>query len=295
MKIKNTKKKRVLFVYRESFTDIPFLVKSTRYIINSLRKKYSLVTYQNLDSGVIELVRSNIQSHKFDALVTHVPYKSPSARNLGGLSFFLRERIELSESYQDSLLILRQIKLLTDIPIIAYTGAGDSPLIADIFWETGGVDRIMPKTIDSQKDSKEIINALDTLIQNYEKLPLSIPEPVIETEGNYTTAKVRVNLNGAVGFMSASVIAKECDRYKGRVLLKKLGNEDNGEPCDAKMTLDLLAFQILEGEEISILVEGLDEKAERLVKRLYYVLSCRYQFTMNLDSSEMKEGIKKRI
>jgi len=294
MEIKSSecKNKKILFVYRDYPSDTSGY-KTTMHIIESLKEKYEVVTYCDLDEKVINLISSVSRDKQFSAMVTHVPYKSSSGRILG-VSHFMRERIELSEAYQDSLLILRQIKMLMDIPIIAYTGAGESPIIANVFWEGGGVDHIVPKTTDLQKDSKEIISNLKTLIQHYEKLPLVIPEPVIKTEGDSSVVEVRVNLNTGVGLVSAAAIAKECKSYRGNVLWKKIDNTQETELYDAKTTLGFLSALILEGEKINIFVEGSDEKAKSLIKRLYFAFSSRYSFTMNLKKLEIKENINEK-
>jgi len=294
MEIKSSecKNKKILFVYRDYPSDTSGY-KATMHIIESLKEKYEVVIYCDLDEQVINLISSVSPDKQFSAMVTHVPYKSSSGRTLG-VSHFMRERIELSEAYQDSLLILRQIKILMDIPIIAYTGAGESPIIASVFWEGGGVDHIVSKTTDLQKDSKEIISVLGTLIQHYEKLPLTIPDPVIETEDGFSVVEVRVNLNAGVGLVSAAAIAKECNGYKGKVLLRKLDNTQKTETYDAKTTLGFLSAPILEGEKINILVEGSDEKAKSLIKRLYFAFSARYPFTMNLKKLEVKGNVQEK-
>ncbi|MCX5698055.1 MAG: HPr family phosphocarrier protein [Candidatus Omnitrophica bacterium] len=282
MKPRNTKHKRILFVYRDFPAGTPGY-EATVCIVESLKEKYDITTYCNLDEKVIELVTSVPSDQRFCAMVTNVPYKPSAGRPMGAVGRHMRETIELSESYQDSLLILRQIKLAGDIPIIAYTGAGDSSLVANIFWEIGGVDHIVPKTIDAQKDSEDICRALEKIIQDYEKLPSAIPEPILETEGGYTKVKVRVNLNGGLGLASAGVILKECGAYRGDVLLKRIGDTKEIETHDVKSALDLLSAAISEGEKITIFVEGLDEKAKILAKRLYSAFSCRYPFAINME------------
>jgi phosphotransferase system HPr-like phosphotransfer protein len=255
MEIKSSecKNKRILFVYRD-FSHGTTGNSATECIIESLKKKYDITTYRNLDENVIKLISSASPGKRFNAMVTHVPHKASSGRALGAISHHMRETAELIESYQDSLLILRQIKIITDIPIIAYTGAGDSPIIANIFWEGGGVDHIVPKTTDLHKDLKEISDALETFIQKYEKLPSTIPEPTIKIEGNFTTTEVRVNLNGGVGLTAAAAIARECENYQGNVLLKKVNRTKETEAYYAKSTLALLGAQIHEGEKITVLI-----------------------------------------
>ncbi len=283
--------KRILFVYRNYSPESPGY-KATVHIIEYLKERYDLVTHCNLDEKVVEFINTAGPGKKISALVTHVPYKD-SVKSLYPVSHFMYERIMLTEAYQESLLILRKTKILMDIPIIAYTGAGNFPLLANIFWEVGGVDQIIAKTADPKKDSKEIMNVLEILIQNYEKLPGPLPEPIIKIEGDYTTTEVKVNLNAGVGFTSAAAIVKECDDYHGDVSMKKVNSAEVTETYNAKGILDFLSSPILEGEKVAILVKGLDEKAERLVKRLYAAFSSRYPFHMDFGKFDKIQAEEK--
>lgn len=147
MDTKNTsgRKKYVLYVDCDYATDSSGR-KAHTYITKSLRKKYSLDVYENLDEGVIDLVRKGLSSKRFSAIVTHVPYGRLSNPS-DNLRYF-RETVETQGAYGRSLNILRQIKMIDDIPIIAYTGAGDSPAVIGIFMEQGGINRIVHKSID---------------------------------------------------------------------------------------------------------------------------------------------------
>jgi len=283
--------KRILFVYRNYSTESPGY-KATVHIIEYLKERYDLVTHCNLDEKVVEFISTTGPDKKISALITHVPYNA-SVKSSYPVSHFMYERIMLTEAYQESLLILRQIKILMDIPIVAYTGAGDFALIANIFWEVGGVDQIIAKTADFEKDSKEITRVLETLIQNYEKLPIAIAEPLIKIESDYTTTEVRVNLNSGLGFRSAALIAKECDGYRGDVLIKKVNSTQETEIYDAKSILDFLSSPIIEGEKIAILVKGTDKKAERLLKRLYFAFSSRYPFCMDFGKFDKIQAEEK--
>lgn len=273
------KRKRVLFVYRDYPPDTT-RYKATGHIHETLRGKYDLDTYPNLDSGVIELIRSNPSSDKFDAIITHVPYSRSYTSS--SLRYF-REMIETESVYGESLNILRQIKMIDDIPIIAYTGAGNSPAVCGVFMEEGGIDYIVHKTLNFKDDLRNIQSALENLLQKYKQIPLDIPKPILRIENGYTVTKVRVNLNEGVGFLSATAISKECQSYPGNIFFRKSEEAEEKEPCDGENILELLSMAPQEGAKISILVEGEDANAKRHALRLYSALNCRYYFMMDFE------------
>lgn len=279
MKLKDTKKKRILFVFRDTQ-----LANTSEYITNSLRKKYGIKTYRNLDSGVIDLIRSNLSSHKFDAIITHVPYNR-SYTSPPGLRYF-REMIETEGAYRGSLDILQQIKMIDDIPIIAYTGAGDSSAVIGIFMEQGGVDRVVQKSIDMKKDLEEIQGALKNLLRKYEELPLDIPKPVLRVESGYIVTEARVNLNDGLGLSSVSAISKECNSYPGNISFRKSEETEKEEPCDGKKIFDLMIMAPQEGTKITIMIEGEGANAKRHALRLYSAFSSRYSFTLDFERFE---------
>jgi cytosine/adenosine deaminase-related metal-dependent hydrolase len=82
------KNKRVLFVYPDCSPELPES-KATVQIIESLRGKYDIAAYCNLDGKIIEADK------KFSAMVTHVPYSEASLNSRPcAVSHFMRESIE---------------------------------------------------------------------------------------------------------------------------------------------------------------------------------------------------------
>ena len=262
-----SKRKRILYVDRGPLP-----------LTKPLGKKYDVDPYKNLDYGVVDLIRQ--LNRRFDAMITHIPHKS-----IGRVSFISLESIFLAQAYGESLQILRQIKMIVDIPIIAYTGAGDSPAIYSVFMEDGGIDHILHKSRNLSQDVQEIHTALRELFLKYEQI-LQLPSPPsLRTDNGYITVDVRININGGAGLSSAAKISQECQRYLKEVWFKKSGSEDSTS-CNAKNVLDFLAMPPEEGEIITILVKGEDEEAKRLARRLYSAFSCRYSFTIDFDRFE---------
>jgi phosphotransferase system HPr-like phosphotransfer protein len=267
MKVKNiSSKKQILYVDQDSLPLARFL-----------KEKYCLATYRNLDSGVVELIRQSLSFKKFDAIITHLPH-----RPINNVRYFPIESVLIADTYGKSLEILRRIKMIMDLPIIAYTGAGEAPAIYSVFMEEGGIDHIVHKSMELHRDAQEIHNALENLFQKYEKIAQHTSPPQLYTENGYTAVEVRINLNGGAGLSSATKISQECQRYPEEVWFRKSNSEDNNS-YNGKELLDLLAMCPKEGQMITIQVKGEGEKAERLLRRLYSAFSSRYSFTIDFD------------
>lgn len=274
------KKERILYIDRDYPVDTTGY-KAFFYIAGALKKEYELATYKDLDGGVIDLVRLELSKRKFSALITHVPHSrsSPSSYDLP----FFRGTIETESAYRESLNIIRQIKMINDIPIIAYTGAGNSSAVYGVFMEEGGVDCIVHKTLNFKDDFREIQDVLENLLRKYKQIPFDIPKPVLRTENGYTVTEVRVNLSEGVGFLSATAISKECHSRPGSIFFRKLEEAEGKEPCDGENILELMSIASREGTKIIILVKGEDGNAKSKALRLYSAFSSRYSFAVDFE------------
>jgi len=70
-------KKRILFVYR----DYPTSETSTFSIVMDLSEKYEIQTHPGLNETVVETIRQAASGRKFDAIITHVPFKHKTSGN----------------------------------------------------------------------------------------------------------------------------------------------------------------------------------------------------------------------
>lgn len=233
------KRKRILFIHRDCGSDTPGAY-FNRCIPAELRQHYDVVTYVNLDCHVIVLVRNALTKNKFEALITHVPY-SASAKDIRPCSLsYISELITTGEAYKESLGILREIKKIDDIPIIAYTGAGGSLAVNIVFTATGEIDHIVHKSIYPDKDLKELQDTLERLFQKYQAKPQLIPAPQLSTQAGNTTTKVTINLNGGFGLSSITRISTECKTFPKAVVFKKSGGSEDKEIFNAKNIMEIL-------------------------------------------------------
>jgi phosphotransferase system HPr-like phosphotransfer protein len=283
MTLISEKRKRILYADRDYFSESRGY-STCVYITDFLKRKYDVDTHRGLDEELANLIHKTTPANKFNALITNVPHKSiDSVSYFRHSSSFILESTLIAKAYRESLEILRQIKMVVDIPIIAYTGAGDSPAIYSIFMEEGGVDHIVHKSMDLHKDVQKIQSALENLLRKYEERPREIDKPTITIKGGYTTVEVRINLSGGLGLSSVTKISNECKTYPGSVLLKKSDDFSDIESYNGKNILDFMRMAPGEGQKIIILVEGKNEEAERIARRLYSAFSSRYSFTIDFD------------
>lgn len=154
-----TEKRTILYIGDEYGRD--------SYLREELEKNYNLVTYSNLDSGVIDVIR-RFHNGEIHAMITNMP---PNAVRYSPALLAIRT-VFIQDCYHDSLNVLKKIKKITDIPIIIYTGAGNTAAVEIVFLGMG--DEIVHKSGDREKDSQEIHDALDRLLEKYEKIASSL-------------------------------------------------------------------------------------------------------------------------
>lgn len=248
--------KKILFVDRNY--DVQRWQEKFEYIAESLRRKYEVQTYRDLDSGIIDIICQALTEKPFDGLVTHVPYGR-------------------DKSYEWSLNILSDVKKVADIPIIAYTGAGPSLGTVVSFLGRGYIDEMIDKSRDCEVDIdiKRICNTVEQLMEEYKREPLDIGPPEIITKGKFITAEVKTR-----GFSCgcAAKIVRQCNEYPKATILEKLGPESKGWKCSGKSIMDVFTIAPFNGEKISISVEGKGKKAKEHLLRLYTLYGARYIF-----------------
>ena len=267
-------KNRLLYVDKDySLGDMGY--ERDIYIRRELAREYDFTLYRHLRKEIIDYIRQARPG--FDAMITNMPYVCGPA-----YSGYFSKLINVEIAYKRSLNILKEIKKIVDMPIILYTGSGASE--ANCFFSTVA-DQIVHKSNNSGQDLQGIRRALKRLLEKYQRLPSQINDPVIKEENGYTTTQVRVDLNEGLNLMSMVEIRKEGKNYRKAIILKASG--ENGEPgriYNAKNILDLMMPpEIKEGQNLTICVEGIGEKAQRKIRRLYAALTSRYWFTMDND------------
>ena len=146
-----SRKRRILFIYR----DHPTSISSTFSVAMALSEKYDIQIHPGLDDTVIDIVSQAVPNKKYDAIITHVPFKHRSFEHMP-IAYLdhLLPSILYSELYGRSLNILAKIKKIQNIPIIAYTGADNCAAIYSLFMEAGGVDHIIHKHSYSEDEPK---------------------------------------------------------------------------------------------------------------------------------------------
>jgi phosphotransferase system HPr-like phosphotransfer protein len=212
---------------------------------------------------VVELIKKKLSADPFDILVTHVPHDPGSP------------------SYGTSLCALQDIKLLIDMPIIAYTGA-TGMIQCSI---SGIADRIVDKSDYIRKDLERIEYLIEYLVKKY-RTPRNPEPPVIFSKDGFTMVKVRINLIG--GMLSGIVgVAEECQKHHGAALMQQVDKGEDSPWRNAKKPIELLLLGALEEQEVLIKVQGEDAEAERVIRRIYGVLTSRYSFDLKPNRFEI--------
>ena len=255
------------------------------FIREGLEKKYALIIRRNLNSQVIDFIRQSFSSTKFDAMITNMPYQE-SAAYVSRFNEFMNVR----NCYKESLNILREVKKTIDMPIIIYTGAGDSPAVNGVFLSVA--DHVVHKSMSSKQDFKEIDAAMEKLLRKYKDICSQDKGPDIKFKEGYTTTQVQVNCNGGMDLSFLATILYEGKNFPGEIVFEALGNaQEKKRIYNGKKFFDFVTPPVIEeGQHLTICVEGTGEEAQRKARRLYAAFSSRYAFAMDLNRFETEKS-----
>ncbi len=152
---------RVLFVDRD-YTEEGHLderaIKMQREIAHLMSEDFGLEKMFGLSERVALRIQERIrEGKKFGALVTHVPYNDvdDGYRRIGGSLYYLKR-------YAISLDILSNIRRMNpQLIIVAYTGADIEVSECSRIFKENGVDAMVGKTLDPDRDYGYIKMHLD--------------------------------------------------------------------------------------------------------------------------------------
>ncbi len=276
--------KRILFVER-SKTEEQDTSTAFRYICNSLSRHYHLETCFGLDDNTIEIIRAKAGTEEaFDAVITHVPYAFACKFPLPEEEVVCFDRrVQYERAYGRGWKLIKAIKKTNDIPVILYIEEEIQSFIDAWFLEAA--DCTVLRTHDYKEDCKQLEQSLDYLLKKYQANPYVIEPFKLSKENNQTIVKVQIHLNGGLGFFAGTRIVKECRKYPHAVFISEKNSSDDNKP-NAKSIMALLCLGLQEGDEAVVSVEGTDQEAECLAKRLYAILTSRYYFTADLGKIE---------
>ncbi len=259
-------RKRILYVENNWFASKP----DYRIVLDGLREHYEVETDFELSESTLQLVRDALETHAFDAIVTHVPCeKTDNVKNY---------------SYRGSLNILHKLRELVDIPIIVYTGAGRPEVLISIESYTCA---LIKKSENTEKDVQIILSWLEEF---WGRLPpvSGKPEakPELHQENGWTYVDAVLNLNYGMGLRSASEIVRKSMSHEGetRLILDVAG--ESPQIINSKSVMMILMHSIANGTPIRISVEGTDTEAGKMALQLYSGITSEFSLHMDFDRFE---------
>jgi phosphotransferase system HPr-like phosphotransfer protein len=117
------------------------------------------------------------------------------------------------------------------------------------------------------------------------------PFPEVRIERRYTLMKAVVSTEEGFGTLRGMArFVMECQKYKGQIILTT--PEEKFE-VDCKTILGLAMACSPPGTTLEFKVEGTDEEAARVARRLYSAVTSKSIYEMDFDRYEKKEGSDK--
>jgi len=113
------------------------------------------------------------------------------------------------------------------------------------------------------------------------------PKPELRKEEGFTYIdNVVVNAKPGIVMRPSVEIKKECEKYipRSAYLVNKAGQDANCLSCT-----ELMLMEIQMGKEVTIKVEGEDEKAEKIALRLYSALKSPNAYELDFDVFEEQD------
>jgi hypothetical protein len=137
-------------------------------VADALRELGEVTVECGLTQEIVEKVRDAQDKAPFDALVSHLP-ENRDARCAWGIMGRVMNKYS---TYGPAFGLLRQIRELTEMPIIVYTGAGRENIPA-FAMDYSRVDMVVDKSVDTVADAGELVSRV-----RYEwDRPPDVPEP----------------------------------------------------------------------------------------------------------------------
>lgn len=255
-----TSSKRILLIDRIHWDDGG--AKDSRHVRDNLANEYAVETYEYLDERVPELIRMALGVAPYDAVVTHLPP---------------------DESYSKGFGLMKEVKQIAAIPIIAYTGAGTHVLAK---FDAGHTDGVVLKTHDVRADLAKLQTLLRDLLSDENRRLRSepTPSPRITVNDGFTTVQALVRLNPRVLTRNAMQIAGRCSPFPGEVTCQVLDPpSDNAPTLSLKSIVDLIGAALKPRTRIAIRIEGDNAAAQTLAREMYSAFTSRWSFDMKFD------------
>ncbi|MFW6152169.1 MAG: HPr family phosphocarrier protein [Verrucomicrobiota bacterium] len=211
-----------------------------------------------------EIVRELLESapeDRYDGIVTHVPhdYRTTSYRTI----------FELLTDLSDGL----------NVPLIAYTGMGDS----DVVQLNGYVDHYVRKSQDPDSDAIKAFNALSGMWDRLDDIKTRTRE--ITEENGVTVLRGNIRHNEVLGLLGAGAIGKLCKQYPGDVFVsfEQVKTDENPWTVNGDSIMGLLVMISQADHPLRFDISGTGSDARELATRLAKIISKRSELAITRE------------
>lgn len=238
-------------------------------VANALRELGELVTMHGLSKETIETVRDALKTRPFDAMVSHLPAARGARCGWRGIEQVLSKY----SSYGPAFGLLGQIRALSDMPILVYTGAGRDNIPA-LAWDSSGVDMIIHKGGDTKADAQELVGWVR---YEWNRLPEKPEALQIERSADGASLQMETILcqTGGLGpFLSASIV-KQFGSLSGSI---ETINSDGSveEKSSLGDMLGMMGLCAAPGSRLRIRLDDATPEAEEALRAAHHLLSQKY-------------------
>ncbi|MFC1678801.1 hypothetical protein ACFL2T_01080 [Elusimicrobiota bacterium] len=245
---------RVLYIERDSGSEA---YEQTASIVADFLGLY----FDDVDlrRNLLEISERNLDPSGFQLIVSHLQ-DDPDKKRF---------------DYTRSLARIEAMKS-ADVPTVVYTGAAD--IVTDDEIRARGVHAVLRK-----RDVRDIAMDLDSLAEILNGLgfqrrrePPKRPEVRADDENWCTTVVVRVRLDLGVYAGTWRAIGEACRRWRRvvRIIREPYGGETEPIEVDVKNPLGYCLLSAPDGMRLTVRVEGADDYAATVARRLASGLTC---------------------
>jgi hypothetical protein len=224
-----------------------------RSFFKELSVRYDVVQEYDFSEEIVDKILEQHRKKPFYAIVTHVP---PRGRPL---------------SYVQSVSALARLKKHVHVPVVAYSGAGPG----DPNGLSTEVDGYVDKGKDPFEESARVCQAVEWTWERMKDLERRPPTVTVDNGRTLVTGWARHNDH--LGLWGLIAIWQYCRDYPEKVTMMLIVGEtakSRQEVTDHSI-LDIMSVFSDNADAVRFAIEGQDDAAKSLAKKLVEVLSAR--------------------
>ena len=238
-------------------------------IAAALRELGEVTVRCGLSEKTIEMVRETLKIRPFDSMVSHLPAARGARGGWGGMDRVLGKY----SSYGPAFGLLHEVRKVSEMPIIVYTGAGRENIPA-MAWDSSGVDDIIEKSNDPEADGQRLAKQ----IQYEWSRPADEPEaPRIErsVDGASLQMETVLRQRGGLGPVLCASIVKQFGHLSGHIeSLRSDGSVGEASPLNDMMGIMTLCAPC--GFRLRVRLDEATPEAEEALRAAHQLFNQKY-------------------